>query len=130
MKPGWSEVLPANVCYDLTGGPPVFAGKCLVAERDPVVSIGRAIHYVARRDSRGALHGRVGSQNPVNVTASPRADESGTVAIAGFDTELAVEHVEIVGKLDMTWVGDRARLIADGEAAVFPTKKPAPPSGG
>ncbi len=127
-KPGWREPVPANVCYDLDGREPQADGKCLVAEQDPSCPVNRAIHYVVKRDQKGYLQGKLGSQTPITVANSPHADEAGSVAIAGFETELAVEHVELIGRVEATWLADRARQIADGEAAQFPKKKPqAPP---
>ena len=58
---------------------------------------------------------------------APKWDEPGSVAIAGFETELVVEHVEITGRLDATWCAERARAIATSEASAFPAPKVAPP---
>jgi hypothetical protein len=73
----------------------------------------------------------MGSSSPIYVQNCPKSDESGQVAIAGLETELVVEHVEIVGKLDQQWLAERARVIADAEATSFPApSKLQPPQKG
>jgi serine/threonine-protein kinase len=123
-KPGWRVVTPCNIAYELAGQPPQGQGKCLVAEEDPQAAIGRAIHYVVKRDSKGVVNGYLGSQNPIYVKDAPKSDEAGQIGIAGFETELAIEHIELVGKLDANWLSDRARAIAEAEAAQFSPPQP------
>ena len=122
-KAGWQIVTPCNVAHILEGKAPDQGGRCLVAEEEPAAAIGRAIRYSVKRDSKGDVSGNMGSSNPVYVANCPKSDESGQVAVAGLETELMVEHIEIAGKLDQQWLGDRARQIADAEAAAFPPPK-------
>jgi serine/threonine-protein kinase len=127
-KAGWQIVTPCNVAHILGGKAPDQGGQCLVAEEEPQAAIGRPIRYSVKRDAKGDVSGNMGSSNPIYVANCPKSDEAGQVAIAGLETELMVEHVEIAGKLDQQWLGDQARRLADAEAAAFPAAvKPAPP---
>jgi len=119
-KPGWRVVTPCNIVYDLEGKAPDPNGKCLAAEETPAAGVGRPLHYKVNRDTKGAIHCYLGSQNPIYLDKTPHSDEAGSVAIAGLETEIGVEHVEILGRLDSQWLADRARALADAEVAKFP----------
>jgi hypothetical protein len=120
-RPTQAIPLPADVILALDGREPSTSGPNLFVAPTAASSGSRKVE--ASRDEEGALRLKVKGKDVARAAGSPGGNAVGAVAFASFATEVLVQEVELVGRLDAAWVAARARTVAAAEAQALPAPR-------
>ena len=120
-RAGYVVDLPAHALLELTGAAPERRMPgVLAADLKPTLR-GKTIRVTVTTNEKGLLKVKIGSRIPLNTSVPGLAQaEPGYVALAPLSSTYEVIELELTGKLDPAWLQERARTIAEQEAAALP----------
>ncbi|MGE0711668.1 MAG: protein kinase [Planctomycetota bacterium] len=117
---GYIVDLPAHVLIALEGqAPSRRMTGVLAATTKPDITKGAAFKVSLTRSEKSWLKLKIGSRNVFNQVVE-QAERPGRLTLAPLESELAITEVEVWGRLEAKWVEERARAVADAEAAALP----------
>jgi len=120
-RAGYVVDLPAHALLQLSGqAPERRMPGVLAADIKPTLR-GKTIRVTVTTSDKGVLKVKIGSRIPLNTPVAGLAQsEPGYVALAPLSSIYEVVELDVVGKLDPAWLQERARAIAEQEAAALP----------
>lgn len=120
-RAGYVVDLPAHALIQFAGkAPERRMPGVLAADLKPSLR-GKTIRVTVLTNEKGLVKVKIGSRIPLNTSVPGLAQAPpGFVALAPLSSTLEVVELELTGKLDPAWLDERARAIADREAAAIP----------
>jgi serine/threonine protein kinase len=120
-RAGYVVDLPAHALVQLAGqAPERRMPGVLAADIKPSLR-GKTVRVTVTTSDKGVVKVKIGSRIPLNTPVAGLAQSApGYVALAPLSSTYEVVDLQLIGKLDPEWLQERARAIADQEAAALP----------